>query len=218
MPNHKKQHRRRRDPSSGNGSQLAADGKTFTLETPVPRTLMNRDPRSFILLQSFSGSSYFSTSLTNPTYTSLTVSLSQLDSAGSLTSVFDQYRLLEAEVWLTPQFSADGAAVQRGQISTVIDYDDTTNLVSFNAASDYGTCVTTSHTCGHYRHFVPHAALAAYAGAFTSYANVASPWLDAASSTVNHYGVKIAATPSLSANIQIFDLNVRLKVELRCVR
>jgi hypothetical protein len=144
-------------------------------------------------------------------------SFSILDQYTQLSQVFDQYRILMAEVWLTPHTSAD-ISLGQGQWFSVLDFDDSTNLTSVAAAQDYQNCLSSPQTCGHYRKFQPHVANALYApSAFSSFGNVASPWIDAASGTVAHYGVKFAATPSTVA-VQIFDLTIKLLVELRAVR
>jgi hypothetical protein len=72
----------------------------------------------------------------------------------------------------------------------VIDYDDSTNLTSVAAAEAYSTCLVLSPGESCDRTFKPRIALAAYSGAFTSYANAPSMWIDAGSTGVQHFGVK----------------------------
>jgi hypothetical protein len=101
---------------------------------------------------------------------------------------------------------------------SVVDYDDNTALASVGAATDYSNCVTCPQSLGVYRHFKPHCANALYGGSvFTSYGNLTSPWIDAASSSVPHYGVKIAASATSSA-AQTFDLVIRLHTEWKSTR
>jgi hypothetical protein len=120
-------------------------------------------------------------------------------------------------VWITPQVS-EAISLRQGQYYTVLDFDDSTALTSVAAAQDYSTCVTSPQSCGQYRHFKPRVAMAVYApSAFTSFGNISAPWIDTSSSNVAHYGVKVACTPT-TANAQVFDLNIKFHVSLRCVR
>jgi hypothetical protein len=158
-----------------------------------------------------------STSLNS--FLSYTVSLGAIDQSSSLATLFDQYRIVAVELWLMPRAAAtstSGSSALGGILSTVIDLDDATNLTQLNQAGDYSSCVTTENSVGHYRRWVPHAAIAAYSGAFSSFANVASPWLDTSYPSVTHYGVKIAA--SVTSAVLTYDINVRLQLEFRSVR
>jgi hypothetical protein len=116
-----------------------------------------------------------------------------------------------------PRYSAAASSSVGGILSSVIDLDDSTLLTQPNQAGDYSSCVTTEPTQGHYRHWVPHAAIAAYNASLpTGFANQASPWLDTSSPSVTHYGIKLAT--SVTASAIVYDFNTRLIVEFRSVR
>jgi len=120
-------------------------------------------------------------------------------------------------VWFQPRISATTAASQNvGLFASVIDYDDAASPSSVQALLDYQNVVYASGTVGHYRRFKPHVAVAAYTGAFTGYSNVTSPWIDAASTTVAHYGVKTGWTVTDTA--YSMDILVRLRTSWRNVR
>jgi hypothetical protein len=143
--------------------------------------------------------------------------LSDVDQYTSLTAVFDQYRITEVEVWLIPRLAVTTSSSQNpGQIASVVDYDDDTTLSSLNQALDYQNCMIDTGTVGHYRRFKPHAAVAAFSGSFTSYVNVVSPWIDAASPSVRHYGVKYVTTATDA--VYVSDIFARLHFEFRNVR
>jgi hypothetical protein len=157
------------------------------------------------------------TSTTLNSFFSFTVSLGAVDQSSSLANLFDQYRIRSAEIWLMPRYSAAAGTGYGGILSSVIDLDDSVLLSQLNQAGDYSSCVTTECTQGHYRHWVPHAATAAYNGALpTGFANMASPWLDTSSPSVTHYGIKLAA--SVTSSAVVYDINTRLIVEFRSVR
>lgn len=108
---------------------------------------------------------------------------------------WDQYKIQAIRFTVSPDQNAVGlftnAAVAYTPMYVVIDYDDATPLGSFTAAEAYSNCIVlgAGESCD--RLFKPRMAVAAYAGAFTSFANVGDMWIDAANTTVQHYGVKI---------------------------
>lgn len=215
--NGKTSRRGARRASRNSSTHLKDDGKTYTLEMSIPRTMYERNPQNFRVLQNFSVPNWFVTSTTNPTYTYVNFTLSQIDQYATFVNLFDQYRIDSVEVWITPQVSAD-VTLRQGMLFSVLDFDDSTALTSVAAAQDYSTCVTSPQTCGHYRHFKPRAAMALYApSAFTNFGNIASPWIDTSSSGVTHYGVKVAASPT-SVSPQTFDLSIRYHITFRAVR
>jgi len=195
------------------------DGTTYTLEMAIPSSSLHRPlSNTFVVVQSYATPSYFLTSISNPTFTVVTPTLANLDQAASWVAVFDQYRILECEVWLTPAISASVSSSHGGQLYSVLDFDDANALTTLGQALDYETCVTTPQTNGHYRKFRPHAAQALYApSAFAQFGNVISPWINSAYTGCAHYGVKYAASIT-SAVPSIFDLTVRLKIEFRSPR
>ncbi len=122
--------------------------------------------------------------------------------AAEFTSLFDQYRILQVQASITPDSQSEGTPIY-----TVIDYDDASTPTSAAELREYGTCQQTSFTTGFFqRVFQPRAAMAAYSGAFTSFAqSQPGQWFDVASPAIQHYGFKyaIAPTPSLVEHVEI---------------
>jgi hypothetical protein len=116
-----------------------------------------------------------------------------LDGASAL-QIWDQYRIDCIRFTLVPEVNALQAVTTSTTsfppMYIVIDYDDSTALASSAAARKYDNVVELRCFQSLSRTFKPRAALAAYAGAFTNFANVPSPWIDMASQGVQHYGVK----------------------------
>jgi hypothetical protein len=192
------------------------DGRVYTLQTMPPRLFrpIGRSASVFRIPQEVLLSGSFTTSTSGPTFMAYYFTVNTLDQISALQSLFDQYRIVLVEFWLCPEVLAPTAT---NNVATVIDYDDATALGTYAQALDYVNCQSAPGTAAHYRSFVPHAALAAYSGTFVSYANVASPWIDAASPTVQHYGVKVAATLEPTTAIS-YDVTYRLTTEWRNVR
>jgi hypothetical protein len=204
------------------GRSLKGDGETFNLlAQPIPYMRFrfpNNQIHSFVQSITKAGTTSSNVAMTNATNY---FSASDIAQISSFSTVFDQYRIVKIEVWITPRnpTSTTGAAINRGRLLSVIDYDDATALTTESDYQQYSNCVMSSAVQGHYRAFVPHCAVAAYSGAFTSYANVQSPWIDLASTTVQHYGLKYGITQADSAaDVVVYDLLTRLHFQFKNVR
>jgi len=200
------------------GLSRQRDGTLFT-DLMVPPGLhrpMSRDGgKVFPVTQEVLANAYLVSSTSITVFNSTSFNVGSLDQIASLTALFDQYRIVGIETWLVPE-GQPASGADNGELATVIDYDDATMLSSFASALDYENVVVSNGAVGHYRKWKPHAAIAAYSGAFTSYANEESPWLDAASTGVLHYGQKMAITATTSS--QSYDLVYRLHTEWRNFR
>jgi hypothetical protein len=198
---------------------LPGDGGSFTVTTPIYRAVY-APPQQYKMVQESTygsiGTPWLTTSTTASVFASQVFQFSQVDQYASLAAVFDQYKITEVEFWLIPQFSAAASTANAGGLlSTVVDLDDAASI-TFVQASDYASCLTTDMAQGHYRRFVPHAAVAVYSGAFSSYGNVASPWIDTSSPSVYHYGIK--AVTNVSATSVSYDIRFRLHLTFKSVR
>jgi hypothetical protein len=193
------------------------DGVVYTIQN-IPSALFKPIMSAnsvFRVTQEVFSSGYTGSSVTVPVFTGLAFVVNSLDQISHLTALFDQYRIVLVEVWLCPQ-NAQATVNFNGNLATVIDYDDDSALSTVASALDYVNVVSTNALFAHYRKFVPHVAVAAYSGAFTSFMNVTAPWIDAASPSVKHYGFKSAL--SASSNVLNYDLTYRLTTEWRNVR
>jgi hypothetical protein len=99
----------------------------------------------------------------------------------------------------------------------VIDYDDTSALSSAGAAVVYSNCVVLNPGESVERIFKPKVAIAAYTGSFSGYAVEDDVWIDAASSTVQHYGVKVWVDPCTAGQtlLQSWDVTVEYFIRFR---
>jgi hypothetical protein len=133
-------------------------------------------------------------------------------------AVFDQYRITGATLTFSPRLS--NANFPSGALSprlyTVIDYDDA-SATTITGLTQFETLIVVPPGCGVVRTLIPHAAVAAYSGTFTSFTNVTSPWIDAASATVQHYGVKVAIEPGAAGQtvFQSYSCDAMLYMQFR---
>lgn len=201
----------------GGDEKTNSDGVVYSIAAGVVPAMMHAsraDNTPITVRQLLQTSAAITTSITVPTFLSANFTFSQIDQSAAWTDLYDQYRITLIEVWITPR--AIPSANAPVQYASVIDYDDSNNLTTYAQALDYPNAVVSTIYDGHYRKFVPHVAVAAYSGAFTSFNNVTSPWIDAASVGVQHYGFKAAFNVTTVA-IPI-DVVYRITIQLRNVR
>lgn len=149
--------------------------------------------------------------------------LNGLDNVTDFSGMFDLYRIVGAEVTFRPRVTQSTLADYPNvlpRLYTYIDYDDAVVPTNISIVRQYMSCIETSPGEGIVRTLVPCCALAAYSGTFTSYASRSNQWLDIASSTVQHYGVKFAIEPGVAAqtNLQTYDVDAVLFVEFKSIR
>jgi hypothetical protein len=205
-------------------SALPGDGKTWApLSMGIPNMRFKFPDNKVYKFIQMAESPSFITGTVAPTnffggYSFTSASIQQFS---SFAAVFDQYRITMVEVWLyasNPQVPS-GASVSRGELLSVVDYDDATALSSISALQEYQNCVQTPAYIGHYRKFKPHIATAAYSGTFASYANMTDQWIDCSSTGVQYYGLKVGLIGADSAaNIVVLNQLVRVHAEFRNLR
>jgi len=179
--------------------------RVWSIQTPITWKVPNMDNRPYPIADRYVLQNITS-STSGYSYYSYYFLVSSIGNASTLAALFDQYRIVEIE-WATIPHSSNGSdtsTTNMGRLTTVVDYDDAGALGSEQQALDYQNAITSSGGDGQYRRFRPHAATAAYSGTFTAYMNVQSPWCDAASLNVQHYGIKMVWSPTDST----YDLDI----------
>jgi hypothetical protein len=144
-----------------------------------------------------------------------------LQAANVGSGFWDQYRIAAIRFVVAPQNNAIGLVTNSTTtlvpMYVVIDYDDTSSLASAADASSYSTCLMLHPGESCERVFKPRLALAAYNGTFGGYASMSDVWLDAASNTVQHYGIKTFVPGVISGQtlLQSWDISVEYFLEFR---
>lgn len=128
----------------------------------------------------------------------ITFALTDIDASllAGFTAVFDEYCIPFVEVQIIP--SNFTVLTNTGMFTTVIDQDDGNSPGTYNELLDYNSTKTTHGQIGHTRHVYPTLlegvnVNAAGSASFTGRATTRS-WIDCASDTVDHYGVKLGST------------------------
>lgn len=123
-----------------------------------------------------------------------------LSGSGTGSAFFDRYKIEAIRFTMVPQNNAvqllTSTSASLTDAYVVVDYDDATALSSSAAAQTYATCVKLSPGQSCSRLFAPRLAVAAYTGSFTGFLNQGPQWIDSASATVQHYGIKVFIPPT----------------------
>lgn len=118
-----------------------------------------------------------------------TVSLSDFPSSSDFTNLFDEYRMVQ----FTFEFFPSSPTMSAPPIYTAVDPDDAAAPTSADSLRQFDTCLIVPSGRFFERTFTPNVSTALYGGgAFTSYGTISpyKTWIDNASPSVLHYGLK----------------------------
>lgn len=145
------------------------------------------------------------------------ITLAQLAQVASFTAVFDQYKIEQVEIWITPSYNFAAGMNPNSVYLTVIDYDDSTTPAAIGTLLQYSNCAEISATTGIYRRWRPHVGsmLAQPTSSVQGTANLIAPWIDSSTTGVIHNGFKMAV--KASSVTSIYNARLRLTVAFRNV-
>ena len=125
----------------------------------------------------------------------------------------DEYFIEMIEVLVAPTVTENTSAANNpSNFVTAVDVDDAVTPSSFGQVCSYASSIQTPGHMAHYHRWEPTFAVAAYAGAFTSYAPTRG-WIDCGYPSVEHYAIKIAFGATTTAT-QVY-LTARMTVKFR---
>jgi len=176
---------------------------------PQKNSVPNRPPLNFTRQSYWYKGTYEAANITSnvsvPEYGAYSFQLSDLNQYGHFQAIFDQYAIVEVTARFTPCVTtAPSTSTFPGALLTVIDHDDAANVSAAATMQEYPSCLTTGGLVGHTRVIAPRVAIGAYTGTFAGFANQRS-FIDTATPSVQHYGVKFFIQPSTGA---AFSYNV----------
>lgn len=183
-------------------------------DTRVPWLSRPKSLHTIHLSQALEESTFITSSSTVPVFSSILFNISTISNFLSLAAVFDEYRILEIEVLITPNVTEIINGLNAGSYITAVDIDDSSIPTSQAQLASYETSIDSKATVSHYHRWVPQFAVAAYAGAFTSY-SMMTGWLDCNSPNIQHYGIKFGVT--VSSVTQEFTYQYRYRCAFRGV-
>lgn len=160
-------------------------------------------------------------------HASMYFTLNDLPQVTAFTGLYDQYKITKVKVSFIPMVTQNAVISTAAEVSnpglfgTVIDYDDNNALTTFAQYEEYQNfkfqpCISTKTMT---RTFRPHIAIAAYQSSFAGFGNKANMWLDCASPTIQHYGLKFYADPYASTLVpQTWQIMATYWLSFRNVR
>jgi hypothetical protein len=186
--------------------------KIFTWAgTTVPPRMPSVESQIFTTLQTLAPNQITSTG-TN-IFGALYFTGGALDQFSSLGTVFDQFRIDEVEVTFRPVTNSDSTAMPL--FLTAIDLDDAASPSNIAYLDQYSNVCTTMYET-QVRRWKPAVPASYYQPTTSGYGERISPWIDCASSGVQHYGLKYALSPTVSNACTVL-YSTRLKVSFRSV-
>lgn len=196
-------------------SKLVKDGqvvyKVFDLAAARPLPAITSLEQSITVTMGFTNQGAFSASTTVPSGYGFRFRINDFAQTPAYTGLFDQYKFEQIEVWLTPSQVVTNVAL--GDYVSAVDLDDANTPTTYVDPLAKQSALSTSQQAGHYHKWKPHMAIAAFSGAFTSYSNQVAGWIDSASPSVEHYGLKVMLQPS--STVLQFNMEVRAVVSFR---
>jgi len=139
---------------------------------------------------------------------------------GAFGNLYDQYKINKVVISFVPKFTDSDIGTtptggQLGMIATCLDYDDASIPLAVGDILEYNNAkLHRSRTIT--RVLKPCVNFAVSTGATTGISTKQSPWLDAAVTTVPHFGVKIGITGT--AVPQSYDIICKYYLSFRQVR
>lgn len=205
----------RRKRRSGKMAPLAKEGevisKLFNEVAGRPYPVFNRLEQEIRVVMIGSVNTFLTTNTVSQVVATQAFALNAVADYSQFLAVFDQYRISQIEVWLEPVGSQEATFAG---LATAVDLDDSNNPSTIANVQAKQGAIMAGGGSSRYHRWQPHVAVATYSGTFTSYGNVPSMWIDAASPSVQHYGFKAAALPTPSGAIT-YSLTYRYVVDFR---
>jgi len=149
------------------------------------------------------------TSTSVATLGGLSFTLSGFTNSSEYTGLFDQYRIRQIEVWIEPESANYG---EYPNVVTAVDLDDA-GTPSFGQVVDKQGSLEGSGAAARYHRWTPHIAVGAYNGSFGGFANLQPQWIDSASPTVQHYGLKYSIDATTA--VQKYLVTARALIDFR---
>jgi len=188
-----------------------------TAMSPMPcfNNTLKKDNSVHNFIQTIDLGNVLTTNNAATTFFAKFFAFSDIQQVSSFQALFDQYRIVEVELWIEPANNTATVATAGPNWYSVVDYDDAATPSALAALQQYTNVITTPLNNGHYVRFRPHVAKALYGGAFTAFGNELSPWIDSASAGVQHYGFKMGC--NVTPTVVTFSMMMRYHFQTRNV-
>jgi hypothetical protein len=171
------------------------------------------DNKPYLIVQTAEYGTIMTSSSTADVFYANSFNVGGLQNYTNLSTVFDQYQFVQLEAWITPTYQNYVGGSSNSVYLSVIDYDDAIVPTSVAILLSYQNCIEVSSNTGTYRRWKPHTILNNTGGQVS--ANVTNTWIDVASASAPHYGLKLAVKASNVTTA--INLRVRYTIKFRNV-
>jgi len=154
----------------------------------------------------------------------LSFMLSNLDDYNDFTQLFDQYRINKVVCRFIPKYTVSnlntGAATNVTRFFSCIDTNDNSIPSNLNEIRQYQTCKITNATKSHTRTVACKPIIGAftYAGSFVAPMTIPKGWINCASATVEHFGLKYGIDQGVTGTLQSWGVEIKYYLSFRTVR
>jgi hypothetical protein len=187
--------------SSSSSGRVASVIRAYTQAFVTNKSLINVSTGAVTYTNATSSVTCFAATAINVTSDpcfAASFTLADMPQYTTFTALYDRYRIKNIKVVFTPLYqqvallsSTQALTITPREIWIAVDLDDSSVASPLSAIMEYESVrryqISDKPIVVSWQ---PCVAQAAYSGAFTSYANVKSPWIDCGSSAVQHYGLK----------------------------
>jgi len=195
---------------NGTGAQYSTAQEVATFNTNAGTAFVNGSATALPFVQALAGAN---------SYFALGFQFNDLDQEASFAGLFDQYRFDKVELRLVPRDNSPNTMNTASpnatipQIMVAMDFDDSAAPSSMAYIRQYDNVQSASYGDGVIGVTLkPSYTPAVYSGgAFTGYSVESAGWIDAASNTVPHYGIKGVITALTGGSTQTCYWNIHAK-------
>jgi len=185
----------------------------FSQPTPVGQTLSS-DNRVHRFVQTVDYGNLLTSSAGAAVFLGKSFTFVDLPQQSQFGALFDQYRVDQIELWITPTSTTANLQQTGTTYAVVVDYDDDNTPSTPAQLLNYTNVVEQTVSNALYLKWQPHVANALYGGGvFTSFGNKPCGWIDSGSSSVRLYGVKMFC--GSSASTVVFQFRARFHFSTR---
>jgi hypothetical protein len=207
---------RRRRNINNPGGPPAQSWSLLSGATPALTRVARFDNRPYKIVQLVDIGPILTSSAGAATFYGTAFNLNQLPQVASIQNIFDQYRIDQLEVWITPNTNSS-LGTSTMQYYTAIDYDTSATPTTLSQLSQYSNVMETSSNDGHYRRWRPHIGVAVGIPntSVQGMANKKSDWIDCQTAGVNHNALVLGMQSNTTTTV--LYLRVRFTISLRNV-
>lgn len=148
----------------------------------------------------------------------LNFTLAAVPNASEFTTLYDQYQIKSVKVQVIPKFTETALGEFQGNMWSALDYDDANAPTALATLLQYQNLKRTRMNRLHKRYIRPCLSAEIFnTGLTTTYSPKRNTWIDCASDTTEHYGMKLWFD-GLNSDTIIYDLQVTYYLAFKNVR